>query len=102
MKREILSSRLTATARLVSAIQQAPPERRPRALVSASAVGFYGAGRAPHPAQLLPCCLPRRAAGAFRLRPQERAEKGGGCLGFLGVKSWAKTSVCVPFRQSAL
>lgn len=38
-----MSSRLAATARIISALQAAPPERRPRALLSASAVGFYGA-----------------------------------------------------------
>lgn len=38
----ILSSRVNATKRLVSAMRDCPPELRPRVLVSASAVGFYG------------------------------------------------------------
>ena len=41
-KREILQSRVGATARLVSALRLCPAEQRPRVLVSASAVGFYG------------------------------------------------------------
>ena len=38
----ILSSRVNATKRLVAALASCPPELRPRVLVSASAVGFYG------------------------------------------------------------
>jgi len=41
-KRAIRSSRLDGTRLLVDAIAALPPERRPRTLVSASAMGFYG------------------------------------------------------------
>lgn len=52
MKREIMTSRMAATARVIAALKAAAPERRPRALLSASAVGFYGARTRPpgHPA----------------------------------------------------
>lgn len=42
IKRAIMSSRLTATGRITAAIAACAPERRPKALLSASAVGFYG------------------------------------------------------------
>ncbi|MFN7701678.1 MAG: TIGR01777 family oxidoreductase [Deltaproteobacteria bacterium] len=42
-KREaILSSRVDGTRRLIEAIEALSPARRPRVLVSASAIGFYG------------------------------------------------------------
>ena len=41
-KREILSSRVDTSRALVTAIRDLPPERRPKALISASAIGFYG------------------------------------------------------------
>lgn len=57
-KESILSSRLGATNRVVQALRACPPSDRPRVLVQASAVGFYGtsasarfdeaSGRAPH------------------------------------------------------
>jgi uncharacterized protein (TIGR01777 family) len=41
-KDAILSSRVEGTRRLVDAIEALPAARRPRVLVSASAIGFYG------------------------------------------------------------
>jgi uncharacterized protein (TIGR01777 family) len=41
-KDAILTSRVEGTRRLVDAIEALSPERRPRVLVSASAIGFYG------------------------------------------------------------
>ncbi len=41
-KRSIRSSRIDGTRLLVDAIGKLPTERRPRTLVSASAIGFYG------------------------------------------------------------
>ncbi|HEY9289100.1 MAG TPA: TIGR01777 family oxidoreductase [Candidatus Dormibacteraeota bacterium] len=39
---DILGSRLSATGALVDALRRTPPERRPRVLVSASGIDFYG------------------------------------------------------------
>jgi uncharacterized protein len=41
-KRKIMESRRTATHNLVQAIEALAPERRPKVLVSGSAVGYYG------------------------------------------------------------
>jgi uncharacterized protein (TIGR01777 family) len=41
-KDAILSSRVEGTSRLVDAIESLPAARRPRVLVSASAIGYYG------------------------------------------------------------
>jgi uncharacterized protein len=41
-KRKIRSSRVDGTRRLVDGMKALPPDKRPKALVSASAVGFYG------------------------------------------------------------
>jgi uncharacterized protein (TIGR01777 family) len=39
---ELLGSRLSATSAIVGAIEQTPSERRPRVLVSASGIDYYG------------------------------------------------------------
>jgi len=39
---ELVSSRLSATAALVQAIERTPPDRRPRVLVNASGIDYYG------------------------------------------------------------
>lgn len=39
---DILGSRLSATGALVDALRRTPPERRPRTLVNASGIDFYG------------------------------------------------------------
>lgn len=44
-KREILDSRVDSTALIVRAMGQLPAEKRPRAFVVSSAVGYYGTGR---------------------------------------------------------
>ena len=44
-KRRILASRLDTTRLLVRAMGQLPADRRPRAFVVSSAVGYYGTGR---------------------------------------------------------
>jgi uncharacterized protein (TIGR01777 family) len=41
-KQRIRSSRVDATRRLVAALRELPPDRRPATLVSQSATGFYG------------------------------------------------------------
>ena len=42
IKAEIMASRIKATKRIADAIAACPAEKKPRALVNASAVGFYG------------------------------------------------------------
>lgn len=42
-KQEILSSRVTTTRNIVSAINQLPADKRPKTFISASAVGIYAA-----------------------------------------------------------
>lgn len=42
LKKRIISSRVETTSAVVKAIAETPSERRPRVLVSASAVGYYG------------------------------------------------------------
>lgn len=44
-RRALVTSRVALTQRLVAAVGALPPEERPRTLVSASAVGFYGPER---------------------------------------------------------
>ena len=44
-KKKIMASRVDSTRLLVRALGQVPAEKRPRALVVSSAVGYYGTGR---------------------------------------------------------
>lgn len=44
VKQRILQSRLKATRLLIAAIEANSPDQRPKALISASAIGFYGDG----------------------------------------------------------
>jgi uncharacterized protein (TIGR01777 family) len=43
-KRTLVSSRIESTANIVAAIGGIPPQRRPRVLLSGSAIGYYGHG----------------------------------------------------------
>lgn len=42
IKAEIMASRIKATKRIADAIANCPPEKQPKCLVNASAIGFYG------------------------------------------------------------
>ena len=42
IKAEIMASRIKATKRIADAIAACPAEKKPRALINASAIGFYG------------------------------------------------------------
>lgn len=42
VKRDIISSRVETTAKVVAAINSVPTDKRPKVLISTSAVGFYG------------------------------------------------------------